>query len=102
MPRRCRTDRLQQHRFHARHLCELVDAGAVRQRRNYQRGIGVGRARHQVAQVVRHHERHLPVGEHGGLGSPGGAGGEEEPARIVVLDEATAGASPRWRATKAS
>ena len=45
----------------------------------------MGRAGHQVAEMVRDHEGHLAMGEHGGLRAPGRAGGEEEPARIVVL-----------------
>ena len=70
----------------ARHLHELVDAGSVRKRRQDQGGIPVGGARHQVAEVVRDHERHLAVSENRGLGAARRARREEEPARIVMLD----------------
>ncbi len=36
--------------------------------------------------MVGHHKRHLAMGEHRRLGAAGGAGGEEEPAGIVVVD----------------
>mgnify|MGYP002652746276 CR=1 FL=1 len=36
----------------ARHLAELVDAGAVRERRQHQGGVGLGDAREEVGQVV--------------------------------------------------
>ena len=41
---------------------------------------------HQVAEVVRDHERHLAMGENCGLGTPRRARREEEPTRIVMLD----------------
>ena len=76
----------QKDRLHrARHLHELMDPRPMRERRDHQRGIRMGRAGHQVAEMVRDHEGHLAMGEHGGLRAPGRAGGEEEPARIVVL-----------------
>jgi hypothetical protein len=67
-------------------LGQQMDAGPVRERRHHERGVAVRGAGHQVAEVVRDHEGHLAVGENGRLGSPRGPGGEEEPARVVVLD----------------
>ena len=67
-------------------LDELVDSGAVRQGRHDKGGVPVPRAGHEVAEVVGDDKGHLAVGEHGGLGPAGGAGGEEEPAGVVVLD----------------
>jgi hypothetical protein len=67
-------------RHAARGLHELVHAGAVRQRRDHQRGVGLRRARHQVGEMIGDHERHLAMGQHRRLGAPRGAGGEEEPA----------------------
>ena len=78
--------RQQDGRHAARGLHELVHAGAMRQRRDHQRGIGLRRARHQVGEMICHHKGHLAVGEHRRLGAAGGAGGEEEPAGIVVID----------------
>ena len=76
-----------QHGLHAAgDLGELVDAGAVRERRDDERGVGRGEARHQVAEVVDDDEGHLAVGQHRGLRPAGGAGGEEEPAGVVALD----------------
>ena len=49
------------------------------------------RAGEKVADVVRQDEGHLPVRQDGGLRAPGRAGGEEEPAGIVVLDIRNAG-----------
>ena len=73
-------------RHAARGLHELVHAGAVRQRRHHQRGVVLGGAGHQVGEVIGDDKGHLAVGQHRRLGTPGGAGGEEEPAGIVVLD----------------
>ena len=78
--------RQQDGRHAARRLHELVHAGAMRQRRDHQRGVGLRRARHQVGEMICHHKGHLAVGEHRRLGAAGGAGGEEEPAGIVVID----------------
>ena len=72
----------QQHgRRAARDLRQLVDARAVRQRRHHQRGVALGRAGHQVGEMVGDDEGHLAMGQHRRLGAAGGAGGEEEPAR---------------------
>ena len=82
---------------------ELVDAGAVRQRRHDQRGIGRGGAGHQVAEVVGDDEGHLAVGQHRGLRPAGRARGEEEPAGVVALDRRVgSGAGPACSATRAS
>ena len=64
---------------------QLVNAGPMRQGRQHQRAIVLGRARHQVAQVVGDDEAHLPVRQHRGLRSPGRARGEEQPAGAVPL-----------------
>jgi hypothetical protein len=56
------------------------------QRRDHQRSIRLRRAGHQVGEMICHHKGHLAVGENGCLGAAGGAGGEEEPAGIVVID----------------
>ena len=53
-------------------------------------------ARHQVAQVVGDDEAHLAVGQHRGLRPARGAGGEEEPAGIVVLDRRGGRLAPLW------
>ena len=58
----------------------------MRERRHHERGVGRGRARHQVAEVVGHDEAHLPVRQHARLRPPRGAGREEEPAGVVVSD----------------
>jgi hypothetical protein len=78
--------RQQDGRHAARGLHELVHAGAVRERRDHQRGIRLRCARHQVGEMICHHKGHLAMGEHRRLGTPGGARGEEEPAGIVVID----------------
>ena len=78
--------RQQDGRHAARGLHQLMHAGAMRQRRHHQRGIMLGGAGHQVGEMVGDHEGHLAMGQHRRLGAPGGAGGEEEPAGIVVLD----------------
>ena len=78
--------RQQDGRHAARGLHELVHAGAVRQRRDHQRGVALRRAGRQVGQMIGHHKGHLAMGEHRRLGTAGGAGGEEEPAGIVVVD----------------
>ena len=57
----------------------------MRQRRQHERTIELGGAGHQITQMVGDHETHLPVGQNGGLGSPGRAGGEEQPAGAVRL-----------------
>ena len=64
---------------------ELVHAGAVRQRRQHERAIVLGRTGHQVAQMVGDDEAHLPVGQHRGFRPPGRARGEEQPAGAVPL-----------------
>ena len=43
-------------------------------------------AGHQVAQMVADDVFHLPMRQHAGLRPPGGAGGVEEPRRMVVRD----------------
>ena len=74
-PRRCRTDRLRAApSSRPGPLRELMDACAVGQRRNHQGRIRLRGARHQVAEVVRDNERHLPMGEDGGLGPTRRAG----------------------------
>ncbi len=67
-------------------LHELMNARAMRQRCNHERGVVFGGAGHQVGEMICHHKSHLAVGQHRRLGAPGGAGGEEEPAGIVVFD----------------
>ena len=81
-----RSDRQQDGRHAARRLHELVHAGAMRQRRDHQRGILLRGAGHEISEMVGHHEGHLAMGQHRRLGTPGGARGEEEPAGIVILD----------------
>jgi hypothetical protein len=76
---------------------QLVHARAMRQRRHHQRGIGLGGARHEIAEMVGDDETHLAMGQHGGLGTPGRARGEEEPAGIVMLDAASAAAMASTR-----
>ena len=66
-------------------LRQRVDAGAVRQRRHHQRGILLRRRRHQVAQMVADDIIHLAMRQHAGLGPAGGAGGVEEPGRMVAV-----------------
>ncbi len=78
--------RQQDGRHAARGLHELMDARAMRQRRHHQRRVMLGGAGHEVAEVIGHHKGHLAMGQHRRLGAPGGAGGEEEPAGVVVLD----------------
>ena len=78
--------RQQDGRHAARDLHQLVDAGAVRQRRDHQRGVVLRGAGHEVGEMVGDDKRHLAVGQHRRLGAAGGARGEEEPAGIVVLD----------------
>lgn len=70
----------------ARHLNKLVDAGAVRQRRHHEGGVLMGGARHQVAEVVRDHECHLPVRKHRSLRPASRPRREEEPAGVVVVN----------------
>jgi hypothetical protein len=67
-------------------LHQLVDARPVRERRNDQGSVLLGRARHEVAEVVCDHEGHLPMGQDRGFGAPGRAGREEKPAGVVVID----------------
>ena len=69
----------------ARHLGQQMDAGAVRQRRHGQADVLLGRARHEIAQMIGDHEGHLPMRQHCRFRPPGGAGCEEEPAWIVML-----------------
>ena len=66
-------------------LSQRVDTGAVRQRGDDERNVVLGGAGHEVAQVVRDDEGELPVGEDAGLGAAGGAGGVEEPGRVVAV-----------------
>ncbi|KAF1852476.1 hypothetical protein Lal_00037208 [Lupinus albus] len=70
----------------ARGIDHRMHACAVRQRCHYQRARLMREARQQVGQVVGHHEGHLAVREHARLGMAGGAGGVEEPQRIIVID----------------
>ncbi len=82
-----KTLRRKQDGFRApRALHELMNARAMRQRCNHERGVVFGGAGHQVGEMICHHKSHLAVGQHRRLGAPGGAGGEEEPAGIVVFD----------------
>ena len=70
-PRRCRTDRSRA--GPSSRPAPPARAGGCRRRATAAQPPArhrLRRARHQVAEVVRHHERHLPVGEHGGLGRP--------------------------------
>ena len=79
--------RRQQDGRHApRGLHQLVHAGAMRQRRHHQRGVLLGGAGHQVGKMVGDDKGHLAVGQHRRLGTARGAGGEEEPAGIVIVD----------------
>ena len=78
-----------------RALCiELMHAGAMRQRRDHQRGVLLGGAGHQIGEMVGHHKGHLAMGQHRRLGSACGARGEEEPAGIVIVDR---GIRDLWR-----
>ena len=70
----------------ARGLHQLMHAGAMRQRRDHQRGVLLGGARREVGEMVGDDKTHLAMGQHGGLGAACGARGEEEPAGIVVFD----------------
>ncbi|MCY1519407.1 hypothetical protein D9M68_541570 [compost metagenome] len=63
-----------------------MNACPMGQRRNDQADIVFRRAWHQIAQVIRDHESHLAVRQHGGLRMPGSPGSKEEPARIVIID----------------
>ena len=77
----------EQHRLHGpRHLRELMDARAMRQRRDHQGRIRLRGAWHQITEMVRHHERHLSMGQDRGFRTTRCARGEEEPARVVMLD----------------
>ena len=68
----------------ARDLRQQMDARAMRQRRDDERGVGLARSGHQVAEVVGDDEPHLPVRQHRRLRPARGARREEEPARIVM------------------
>ena len=70
----------------ARHLRQRVHAGAVRQRRDHQRHVVLGGAGHQVAQMVADDVLHLPMRQHARLRPAGGAGGVEEPGRMIAGD----------------
>ena len=78
--------RQQDGRHAARGLHQLMHAGAMRQRRHHQRGVLFGGAGHQVGEMVGDDKGHLAVGQHRRLGASRGAGGEEEPAGVVVVD----------------
>ncbi len=98
LPGRLRVERVAGHQHAeraARDLGQGVDTGAVRERGGDERRVGLGRARHQVAQVVDHDEGHLAVGEHRRLGPAGGARGEEKPQRVVVVDRGRFGGGRR-------
>ena len=70
----------------ARGLHQLMHARAMRERRHHQRGVLFRRARREIGEMVGDDKGHLAVGQHRRLGAAGGAGGEEEPAGIVMLD----------------
>ena len=53
-------------------------------RSDHQRHVMLCGRRHQVAQMVADDVFHLPVRQHTGLGPPGGAGGVEEPRRMIM------------------
>ena len=90
--------RQQDGRHAARGLHQLMHAGAMGQRRDHQRRVGLGRTGHQVAQMIGHHKGHLAMGQHCCLGSACRARGEEEPAGIVIVDRSVFEAAPRaWR-----
>ena len=77
----------EQNRFHAaRDLRQLMDTGAVRQRRDDKRSIAMRGRGHQIAQVIGDDKAHLAVRQHRGFRPAGGSRGEEEPAWIVALD----------------
>lgn len=63
-----------------------MDPGAVRQRRNDDRPVAMGRSRKEIADMVVDDEGHLPVRQHGSLGSAGGTGRIEIPAWIIAID----------------
>ncbi len=62
-----------------------MNTGAVRQRRDAERGIRVGAAGHQVAEMVGDDEAHMAMRQHPRLRPPSGARGEEEPAGIIIF-----------------
>ena len=70
---------------HAARFAELMDAGAMRQRRNHQGRVVFRRAGHQVREVVSD-KAIWPWVSTRRLGATGGAWREEEPAGIVVRD----------------
>ena len=78
--------RKQDRRNAARGLHELVDARAMRKRRDHQRGVILGGAGHEVGEVIGDHKGHLAVGQYRRFGSSCRARSEEEPAGIVVLN----------------
>ena len=78
-------------------LDQQVDPRPVRQGRDHQRGVVRRHPRHQVGDVVGHHERHLAVGQHRRLRPPGGPRRVEEPAGIVVDDIRQGHALPGMR-----
>ncbi|KEH15071.1 hypothetical protein GY15_00900 [Delftia sp. 670] len=69
----------------ARHVEQGMYACAVRQRCHGNGAVALVRARDQVGKVVGHHEGHLSMGEHRGLGPACGAGGVEEPQRRIGM-----------------
>ena len=93
----------QQHgRRAARHLRQSMHAGAMRQRRHHQRDVMLGRRRHQVAQMVADDVFHLAVRQHARLRPPGGAGGIEEPRRMIMRHVGSARRARRPCAASAS
>ena len=58
----------------------------MRERREHERGVPLGRSRHEVGELVGDHESHLVVGQDGGLRAAARAGGEEVPGGIADLD----------------
>ena len=70
----------------ARHVDQRVDAGAMRQRGNHDRAVGLARARNQVGQMIVDDKVHLVMRQNSGLGFAGGARGIEEPEGIARLD----------------
>ena len=81
----------------ARDLRQRMHAGAVRQRRDHQRNVVLRRAGHQVAQMVADDVIHLAMRQHARFWPPGGAGGVEEPRRMVAIHVGRTGDDRRHR-----